>query len=308
MELTFIINFALIWVCCLLKNAMKHIKKILNPLNPILPAFLLLIAFLWFGYSDFVKEKYTEDEKMIFKEGIEFTNGLAGQYRREFKTHKNDIWNEDFLAEFALQKPYLELCEIHRRLDSLIQHLLINKFEKIDFSENKDVPITSVFEKYVGEVQKIAPILEKKYKNFDLENDLNNSQLNQLYFSRDSLESKYHLARFKAQLMKMYANDIQFIRQETITNKIKNIVSNYKMTIHVSESRDNYGIPNGKRALYLTLLVPFDTVNTKIIVPTNVESRFDKKGFLIIPPSLRNNDKKLTVGVISGTDTTLYRR
>jgi energy-coupling factor transporter transmembrane protein EcfT len=72
---------------------MKNIKKLLNPLNPILPAFLLLIAFLWFGYSDFVKEKYTEEEKMIFEEGIKFTDELSSLYKIKwcFTKHDNNL-------------------------------------------------------------------------------------------------------------------------------------------------------------------------------------------------------------------------
>ncbi|WP_375562764.1 hypothetical protein ACE193_09610 [Bernardetia sp. OM2101] len=285
---------------------MKYLRKLLNPLNPILPAFLLLIAFLWFGYSDFVKEKYTEEEKMIFKEGIKFTDELSEQYHKEFKTTKREFYEGDVLIEFALRKSYLEIYQIDNRLDSLREVIVLNELKKITFSEKKEIPITSIFKMYINEAKKIVPLLEKRYQNFELENGLNNSQLNQLYFSRDSLESKYHLARFETQLMKMYTDDIHFIRQETITHKIEKIVSNYKMTVHVSERIDNNGIPDGKRALYLSLLIPFDTASTRIVAPENVKTCFNEKGFLIIPPSLRNNDKKLTVSVTSEMDTTLY--
>ncbi len=287
---------------------MKYIRKLLNPLNPILPAFLLLIAFLWFGYSDFVKEKYTENEKMIFKEGIKFTDELSESYRKEFKKHESDFYDEDYLPEFALQKSYLELYETDRKLDNLTRNVIENNFDKIDFSKKADISIISIFEKYIKEAKNINLLLRKRYENFDLEDGLNNSQLNQLYFSRDSLESKYHLARFKTQLIKMRADDIKFIRQETITNKVKTILSNYTIQPHIAEGKNNYSTPDSKNILFLTLFVPFDTANTRIVVPKNVETRFDEKGFLIIPLSLRDNNEELVIEVISEIHTTLYKR
>ncbi|WP_338812176.1 hypothetical protein V9L05_12295 [Bernardetia sp. Wsw4-3y2] len=299
-------NFALVCLYYPLKNAMKYIQKLLNPLNPILPAFLLLIAFLWFGYSNFVKEKYTEEEKIIFEEGIKFTDELSDLYKKETRLPRNYlkeyIIEEDYTSEFCLEQHYLELYVTDKKLDSLTQVLIKNNFDKIDFSTGKDISITSTFEKYISEAQNIAPLLQKRYENFDLENDLNNFQLNQLYFSRDSLESKYHLVRFKTQLLEMYHNDIQFLRKETITNKVEVILSNYAIQPFICS--DGCGYPN-QYSLELTLFIPFDTANTRIITPKNVETHFNKKGFLIIPPSLRNDKKeKLAVGRICGSDTT----
>lgn len=285
---------------------MNYIKKLLNPLNPILPAFLLLIAFLWFGYSNFVKEKYTEEEKMIFKEGIKFTNELSNLYKRETKEENKDIFDEDYQTAFCLNKSYIELYSSNRKLDSLSNYLIENNFNKIDFSTKKDISLIPIFEKYIKEAQNISPLLQKRYKNFDLENNLTNSQLNKLYFSRDSLESKYHIARFKSRLIEMYYDDIQFLRKETITDKVEAILSNYSMQPFICS--DGCGYPN-KYSLELTLFIPFDTANTQIILPKNVETRFDKKGFLIIPPSLRNNDKeKLVIGLICETDTFFYSK
>lgn len=289
---------------------MKKIKRLLNPINPIFPAFLLLVAFLWFGYSDFVKEKYTDEEKMIFKEGIKFTDELSDLYRKETRLPRNYlkeyIIEEDYTSQFCLEQPYLELYITDRKLDSLTNYLIKNDFDKIDFSAKKEIPLISTFEKYIREAQNIAPLLQKRYNNFDLDDNLNNSQLNQLYFSRDSLESKYHLARFETQLLKMYHNDIQFLRKETITNKVEAILSNYIMQPFICS--DGCGFPN-KYSLQLTLLVPFDTANTRIILPKNSETRFNEKGFLIIPPALRNNkEEKLVIGVICTKDTVFYTK
>jgi len=108
---------------------MNYIKKLLNPLNPILPAFLLLIAFLGFEYSSFLKEKYTEEEKTIFEEGIKFTDKLSDLYRRETKQENKDIYNEDYQREFCLKQSYLELYSSNRKLDSLTYYLIRNNYE-----------------------------------------------------------------------------------------------------------------------------------------------------------------------------------
>ena len=86
----------------------------------------------------------------------------------------------------------------------------------------------------------------------------------------------------------MYYDDMQFLRKETITNKIEAILSNYALQPHVTVG-GHYNVLKDKNILFLTLFYPFDTANTRIILPKNVETHFDKKGFLIIPPSLRNN-------------------
>ncbi|WP_291725938.1 hypothetical protein [Bernardetia sp.] len=285
---------------------MKYIRTMLHPLRPFLPASLLLATLLWFGYSHFLKEKYTENEKMIFEEGIRLTKELSYQYYEEFTVDEGIIYEGDYIREFAMRKAYSELYTIDRKLDSLKQTLIVNELDNIKFLENTEIPITSIFEKYVTEAQEIAPLLKERYTNFELEDGLDNSQLNQLYFSRDSLESKYHLARFQTQLTKMYADDIQLIRQKTITNKIEAILSNYVTTIHLSENR-NYNSPDGRNnALYLTTLFPFDTIITKIIEPRNLETQFDEKGFLIIPPSLRKQNTKLVIKIISETDSVSF--
>jgi hypothetical protein len=285
---------------------MKHFKSLLNPLNPILPAFLLGIAFLWFGYSDFVKRKYTEDKKTIFKEGIEFTNGLSDSYRHQTINEAKEPYG-DYEYGFCKDEAFSELYRTTRQLDKLVNEIIADDFDKIDFSKQKNISLIPVFEKYIKEAQNVNPILKKRYKNFDLENNLTDSQLNQLYFSRNELESNYHLARFKAQLLEMYYDDIKFLEQETLANPVEGILSNYIIKPQIFDgNRNNNDFFKGKNILHLLLLVPFDTTKAEIIFPKNVETRFDEKGFLIIPPSLRNSGKKLIVGGICGTDSTFY--
>ena len=285
---------------------MKKIKRLLNPINPIFPAFLLLVAFLWFGYSDFVKEKYTEDEKLIFEEGIKFTNGLSDSYHSQTIKEAREPYG-DYEYGFCIDEAFSELRRTSRQLDKLVTKIIEDDFNKIDFSKKTDISLIPIFEKYIKEAQNINVLLEKRYENFDLENNLNNSQLNQLYFSRNKLESKYHLARFKVQLMEMYYDDIKFLEKETLANPVEGILSNYIVKPQIFDGNKNKNdFFKGKNILHLLLLVPFDTTKAKIIFPKNVEIRFDEKGFLIIPPSLRNSGKKLIIGGICGVDSSFY--
>jgi hypothetical protein len=281
---------------------MKNIKKLLNPLNPILPAFLLLIAFLWFGYADFVKEKYTEEEKIIFKEGIKFTDELSDSYQNQTGKEAREPYG-DYEYGFC-DEAFTELYFTNMKLAKLVEKITADDFDKIDFSKKTDISLIPIFEKYIKEAQNINTLLQKRYENFDLENNLSNSQINQIYFTRNELESKYHLARFKVQLMEMYYDDIKFLEQETLANPVKGILSNYIIKPYIFSR--NFDDDYKNNVLDLVLLVPFDTTKAKIIFPKNAETRFDEKGFLIIPPSLRNSGKKLIVGGICGTDSTFY--
>ena len=188
-----------------------------------------------------------------------------------------------------------------------MNEIIVDDFNKIDFSKNTDISLIPIFKRYIKEAKNINKILKKRYENFDLENNLNNSQLNQLYFARSELESKYHLARFKAQLLEMYYDDIKFLEKETLANPVEGILSNYIVKPQIFE-RGNSDFFKGKNILHLLLLVPFDTTKAKIIFPKNVETHFDEKGFLIIPPFLRNSCKKLIVGGICGVDSSFYTK
>ena len=250
-----------------------------------------------------MKEKYTEDEKMIFKEGVEFTDELSSLYKNQTQKEAKEPYG-DYEYGFC-DEAFTELYFTDRKLAKLVDKIIADDFKKIDFSKQKDISLIPIFEKYIKEAKNIAPLLEKRYENFNLENNLNNSQLNQLYFSRNELESNYHLARFKAQLLEMYYDDIKFLEQETLTNPVEGILSNYIIQPYIfSHGSYNYGSYKDNNVLDLVLLVPFDTTKVKIIFPKNVETHFDKKGFLIIPPSLRNSGEKLIIGGICGLDST----
>jgi hypothetical protein len=243
---------------------------------------------------------------MIFKEGIEFTDELSDSYRYQTIDEAKEPYG-DYEYGFCKDEAFSELYRTTRQLGELVNKIIADDFKKIDFSKQKNISLIPIFEKYIKEAQNVNPILKKRYENFDLENNLTDSELNQIYFSRNELESNYHLARFKAQLLEMYYDDIKFLEQETIISKTETILSNYIIKPYIFSSGSyTYGAYKDNNVLDLTLLVPFDTTKAKIIFPKNVETRFDEKGFLIIPPSLRNSGKKLIVGGICGTDSIFY--
>jgi predicted nucleotidyltransferase len=193
---------------------MKLIRK-LNPFNPILPAFCLLIAFAWVGYDSFFREKYSEEEKIYFEDAIGEVENLFSMYRNDaYNMIGNMSW--DFEYEYCLRGSYMKIGRGGKKLDSLIDVLIEKNFYDIDFS--KELPIRSVFESYIEEAKKLDILLVEKYENFELENGLSNKEVNAIYFSHDEAQGYYHLARFKMQLAKMYHDDIELLIKHRIEN------------------------------------------------------------------------------------------
>lgn len=274
---------------------MKLIKK-LNPLNPILPAICLLIAFSWVGYDSFFREKYTEEEKNFFGSAIGGIETLSHAYLNDTDKMLRIRW--DFEYEYCLRGSYIKIAGGGRKLGNFVSELIEENFYGIDFSE--EIHISHVFESYIKEAKKLDVLLAEKYENFELENGLSDKEINQVYFSHDSIQSMYHLARFKMQLAKMYHDDIELL----INQKIKNVIlEKIKKSSTIPYIVDKTG------EIFIHTTYPFDIVYTKIILPKGLETKFNKKGHLIIPQSLRNKNAEIGVRInCSTSDTTYYYR
>lgn len=271
---------------------MKLISK-LNPLNPILPAICLLIAFSWVGYDSFFREKYTEEEKNFFGSAIGGIETLSHAYLNDTdKMLRNMSW--DFEYEYCLRGSYIKIAGGGRKLGDFVSKLIEENFYGIDFSE--EIHISHVFESYIKEAKKLDVLLAEKYENFELENGLSDKEINQVYFSHDSIQSMYHLARFKMQLAKMYHDDIKLL----IKHRIEDITTNLYITPYIVDKTGE---------IYIHPTFSFDTLHTKIVSPKGIETQFDKKGHLIIPQSLRNKNTEIGVRInCSISDTTYYYR
>lgn len=266
---------------------MKLIRK-LNPLQPILPAFCLLIAFAWVGYDSFFREKYSEEEKAVFVEGTEQIENLSKMYYHLGDKLGNRIRNKDYYYVYCLEGISIEFDSAKSKLERLNKKIVYETFEKNKPQQNKEILITSTFENYISEAIKIDELLKKRYQGFVLENNLSNQEINTLYFSHDSLQNKYHLQRFKTQLAKLYYEDVNFLYQEKIINPVITRMSNYSLKPHIfwdSDYPTHFGIE-------ITYHIPFDTTITKLHSPKGLETKFDKRGFLIIPPALRNKENR----------------
>ncbi len=281
---------------------MKLIKK-LNPLQPILPALCLLIAFAWIGYDSFFREKYNEEEKAVFVEGMKEIEDLSVMYYHLGSRINSNMRNKDYYYAYYLRDVSIEFDSAKSQLEALNRKIVYETFDKNKPQQNKEVLITSAFENYINEAIKINALLEEKYQDFVLENNLSNQEINKLYFSDDTLQNKYHLQRFKTQLAKLYYEDVNFLYQKKVLNPVIVKMSNYSLKPHIfwdSDYPTHFGVE-------ITYHIPFDTTITKLHSPKGVETKFDKRGFLIIPSELRNKkDRNMKIKINLSQQDTVY--
>ncbi|WP_375559965.1 hypothetical protein ACE193_19940 [Bernardetia sp. OM2101] len=273
---------------------MKLIRKF-NPFNPILPALCLLIAFAWVGYDSFFREKYSEEEKIYFGAAIGEIESLYYKYRNDTDKMMNISWGFDY--EYCLRGTYIKFGRRGEagKLGDFVSKLVAENFYGIDFSE--EINISHIFEAYIEEAKKLDILLAEKYENFELENGLSDKELNQVYFSHDSVQSMYHLARFKMQLAKMYHDDIKLLLKYRIENVIKERTSKPHIAPYIVDKTGE---------VYMHVTLPFDTLHTKIAFPKGVPTQFDENGHLIIPSSLRNSTAEIGVRINCSTSDTTY--
>ncbi|WP_338762957.1 hypothetical protein WAF17_18655 [Bernardetia sp. ABR2-2B] len=281
---------------------MKLIKK-LNPFNPILPAFCLLIAFAWVGYDSFFREKYTEEEKAVFVEGIKEIKDLSVMYYHLGSRINSNIRNKDYYYTYCLRDVSVELDSSKNKLERLNKEIIYQIFDKNKLQKEQEILITSAFENYIDKAIKMDSSLKERYQDFTLEDNLSNKELNQLYFSDDTLQNQYHLQRFKTQLAKLYYEDVNFLYQEKVLNPVIAKMSNYSLKPHIfwdSEYPNSFSVA-------ITYHVPFDTTITKLHSPEGLETKFDKRGFLIIPSELRNKkDRNMKIKINLSQQDTVY--
>ncbi len=270
---------------------MKLIRK-LNPLQPILPALCLLIAFAWVGYDSFFREKYTEEEKNFFGSAIGGIKNLGHQYLNDARKITHGL-NFEFKREFCIDEDDVVSYEEAKILDNFVQEFISTQFHTLNFQKNKEIPIHSIFNSYIEKAKEFDPLLAEKYKDFKLENGLSDKEINQIYFSHDTIQNMYHLARFEMQLSKMYHDDIQLImnhNQELFDKKN----GNYSVTPY---------IVNKTSEIYTHISYPFDTSYTKLVYPKGIQTKFNEKGHLIIPTSLRNTNQIIKIHINCLLDT-----
>lgn len=271
---------------------MKHIIKIYL-LNPILPTFCLLVAFCYIGYESFFKEKYTEQETKIWNSATNNIKNLGNTY----------LENTDRLSSRLKYQSSYNYCLNHHKIppinSELINHLreLVNEnFVQGDFSNPKEIPIRFVFDSYIKKASQLDTALAKKYQDFEFEKGLSDKEINLKYFSYDSMQTKYHLARFEMQLAEMYSDDIKLLGNIYFLDELERKLSNPVVVPYITNRNE--------RRVDVYTVYPFDTKHTKIESPAGLETHFDDRGYLIIPPSLRNKDIDMTIRINCSADTT----
>lgn len=270
---------------------MKYIIKIYL-LNPILPTFCLLMAFCWVGYDSFLKKKYTDEEKKIWNSATNNVRNLGNTF----------LENTDRLANDLKYQSNYEYCLNQDKIppinSELVKHLgeLINEnFVQNDFSNLKEIPVRFVFDSYIKKASELDTALAKKYKDFEFEKGLSSKEINLKYFSHDSMQSKYHLARFEMQLTEMYSDDMKLLADIYFLNELKEKLSSPVIVPYIT---------NRNERVVVYTVYPFDTQHTKIESPAGLQTHFDDKGYLIIPPSLRGKKIDITIRIKCSSDTT----
>ncbi|WP_338812595.1 hypothetical protein V9L05_14555 [Bernardetia sp. Wsw4-3y2] len=274
---------------------MKLIRK-LNPFNPILPAFCLLIAFACIGYDSFFREKYTEEEKAVSGSAIGGIKNLGHQYLNDAEKMSRDL-DDYFTYEYCMKDNYKEFHFVSSELRTLTSRLIKENFINTEISRNKEISIQSIFNSYIKEAIQLDTLLKKKYQNFELENGLSDKEINKIYFSHDSIQSAYHLARFELQLSKMCYDDIELLINHSIKDIIKEKIKNASITPYVIDKTSE---------IYINEVYPFDMLHTKILFPKETETQFNKNGHLIIPKALRNTKVKIEIGINCSSDTIYF--
>lgn len=262
---------------------MKLIKK-LNPFNPIFPALCLLIAFAWVGYDSFFGQKYTEEEKNYFGSAIRSMEALSYNYQDDAEELLEIDWY--FGREYCIEEVYYDTQKKAKQLGYINSNLTVENFDKVDFT--KEISVRSIFESYIKKAKKLDSFLAEKYDNFELENGLSDKQIYLKYFSYDSLQSKYHLARFKVEFARMYYEDVELLLNQRIKGAVEERINNPVAVPY---------IVNGTGEIYLNYCYNFDISHTKIISPKNLETNFNENGHLIIPRSIRNSNSVIEINI-----------
>ncbi|WP_375560396.1 hypothetical protein ACE193_22275 [Bernardetia sp. OM2101] len=270
---------------------MKRIVKIYL-LNPILPAFCLLITFCWIGYDNFLKEKYTNKEKKVWDSATNKIKSLGNTYLENTDRSMRDLKYQSSY-EYCLNQD--KIPPINSELIKYLRELVNENLVQNDFSNLKEIPIRFVFDSYIKKASELDTALAKKYENFVFEKGLSDKEINLNYFSYDSMQTKYHLARFEMQLAEMYSDDMKLLANIYFLNELKEKLSNPVIVPYITNQK-------GRRVVVYTVY-PFDTEHTKIESPKGLETRFDDKGYLIIPPSLRGKKIDMDIRIKCSSDT-----
>ncbi|WP_375562407.1 hypothetical protein ACE193_07620 [Bernardetia sp. OM2101] len=278
---------------------MKYLKK------PHLPIFILFILLSGFGYSEFIKEKYTNQEKMILIKGYEQNMFLRDSYlhlsyRLEDNTKENLLIQQ---GDKCAVKNYSELeLKLEKLREVCFETLKICFDNKITDEANEknysplkinNPKVVTAFYDYIDKVSKLDTIFAKKYQDFVFENGMNDQQINDFYFDTDDYLRVFHYARFEAQLAKMHYEDAKLLTKENYYAPYGLKIEEAKVIPYLSPSRQT-NAKESEYIIYESVSFPFDKTS-RIIYPENITTSFDKNGFIIIPKEYRTGEQKFKI-------------
>ncbi|AFM03534.1 hypothetical protein Fleli_1096 [Bernardetia litoralis DSM 6794] len=287
---------------------MKYLKK------PHLPIFILFVLLSAFGYNEFIKEKYTKQEKMILIHGYEQNIGLKNihldlVYRLEQDAERNlleqgsDSCAKENYSNFKHKIEKLEQIRI-RTFDSCFNNkttININDGNEDIFVPKINTPkIATAFYDYVDRVSKLDTMFARKYKDFVFEEGMNDEQINDFYFDTDDYLRAFHFARFEAQLSKMYYEDTKLLLRQNFVAPYGLKIEEAKDIPFIMPERNKKAKKNEYNISSITAF-PFDK-SARLIYPEGVTTSFDENGFIIIPKEYRTGRQKFQVKFPVGCD------
>lgn len=275
---------------------MKYLKK------PHLPIFILFVLLSVFGYSEFIKEKYTKQEKMILVNGYEQNISYKNIYSSLLYRLRNQTEYNQRVDKCAVEN-YSKLELKLKKLSDVYSKILENHFEnKIikSVNEEENLPlkinnpkVVTAFYDYIDKVSKLDKVFAKKYQNFIFEEGMSDEQINDFYFDTDDYLRAFHYSRFEAQFAKMYYEDAKLLTRENYYAPHGLKIEEAKVIIYLSPSRQTNAKENEYRIIE-SVSFPFDKT-AHIIYPENIPTNFDKDGFIIIPKEYRRGEQKFKI-------------
>lgn len=282
---------------------MKYLKK------PHLPIFILSILLSAFGYSEFIKEKYTKQEKMILINGYEQNKGLRNIHlslvSRVERNAKDNLLEQG--NESCAKEKYSNFEKKIDKLKEICIEILENHFDNKTKNEEENLPVkinnpkvVTAFYHYIDKVSKLDTIFAKKYKDFVFENGMNDEQINDFYFDTDDYLRAFHFARFEAQFAKMYYEDAKLLLRQNFVAPYGLKIEEAKDIPFVMPARNKKAKKNEYNISSITAF-PFDK-SARLTYPEGITTSFDENGFIIIPKEYRTGRQKFQVKFPVGCD------
>ncbi|WP_338792957.1 hypothetical protein [Bernardetia sp. MNP-M8] len=299
-------NFALVCLYYPLKNAMKYIRKLLNPLIPFL-VLLLIVAKM--SYDHFSKlEDYTVQENELLDANIKQIREIQKKY-----LHNHEYYE-------ALFPSISGYCSINKRTRGKIDSLKIiyeiyskylqenrEKFimHKTTFGNTKyriDGQIVELFENYISDMKALDNTLSIFFKGYKFNNAISATEVQRLYVCTNEQNLLYILNLFEAEMSKIYYDAVvELVYQKLYLSEADYIQKNAKVVPFLKTDSSLLNIES-------SIFFPLDSQEGKISSPDKLNYKLSEDNYFIVLKSYKNGDRIAFTRQINDCDTTVITR